>query len=289
MRGSDGRGAYSENNSDTESLGGNDRSGFSGPLGTQEFNSNSRKPSKKSARFNLPGDQITTNNNDDDGYVEITLDIRDDSVAVHSVQTTGVGGGDVQEDPELSLLAKKTLRSKSNSFGSYLLRNTSSHIRQVSQELKRFTSLTRRPSASTRFDRTKSAAAHALKGLKFIAAKTSGAAGWPAIEKRFDDLTASKNGLLPSSLFGECIGKYFKKDSITFIYHVNFFIKIYSILCFVTGMNKESKEFAGEMFRALARRYNISGDSINKVQLKDFWEQISDESFDSRLQIFFDM
>lgn len=54
-------------------------------------------------------------------------------------------------------------------------------------------------------------------------------------------------------------------------------------------MNKESKEFAGEMFRALARRYNISGDSINKVQLKDFWEQISDESFDSRLQIFFDM
>lgn len=222
MRGNDGRGAYSENNSDTESLGGNDRSGFSGPLGTQEFNSNSRKPSKKSARFSLPGDQIT---NDDDGYVEITLDIRDDSVAVHSVQTTGVGGGDVQEDPELSLLAKKTLRSKSNSFGSYLLRNTSSHIRQVSQELKRFTSLTRRPSASTRFDRTKSAAAHALKGLKFIAAKTGGAAGWPAIEKRFDDLTASKNGLLPSSLFGECIGKYYKRiriyicriDSITFI------------------------------------------------------------------------
>ncbi|KAF3948908.1 hypothetical protein ACB098_03G106900 [Castanea mollissima] len=264
MRGNDGRGAYSENNSDTESLGGNDRRAFSGPLGTQEFNSNSRKPSKKSARFNLPGDQMTTNNNsvnDDDGYVEITLDIRDDSVAVHSVQTTGgVGGGGVEEDPELSLLAKKTLRSKSNSFGSYLLRNTSSQIRQVSQELKRFTSLTRRPSASTRFDRTKSAAAHALKGLKFIAAKTSGAAGWPAIEKRFDDLTASKNGLLPSSLFGECI-----------------------------GMNKESKEFAGEMFRALARRYNISADSINKAQLKEFCDQISDESFDSRLQIFFDM
>lgn len=214
MRGNDGRGAYSENNSDTESLGGNDRRAFSGPLGTQEFNLNSRKPSKKSARFNLPGDQMTTNNNvnDDDGYVEITLDIRDDSVAVHSVQTTGgVGGGNVEEDPELSLLAKKTLRSKSNSFGSYLLRNTSSQIRQVSQELKRFTSLTRRPSASTRFDRTKSAAAHALKGLKFIAAKTSGAAGWPAIEKRFDDLTASKNGLLPSSLFGECIGAYITK------------------------------------------------------------------------------
>lgn len=67
-------------------------------------------------------------------------------------------------------------------------------------------------------------------------------------------------------------------------------LQIYNILCIVTaGMNKESKEFAGEMFRALARRYNISADSINKAQLKEFWDQISDESFDSRLQIFFDM
>lgn len=55
------------------------------------------------------------------------------------------------------------------------------------------------------------------------------------------------------------------------------------------GMNKESKEFAGELFRALARRRSISSDSIDKAQLKEFWEQISDESFDSRLQTFFDM
>lgn len=54
-------------------------------------------------------------------------------------------------------------------------------------------------------------------------------------------------------------------------------------------MNKESKEFAGELFRALCRKHNISGDSINKAQLKEFWDQISDESFDSRLQTFFDM
>lgn len=54
-------------------------------------------------------------------------------------------------------------------------------------------------------------------------------------------------------------------------------------------MNKESKGFAGELFRALARRRNINGDSINKAQLQEFWEQISDESFDSRLQTFFDM
>lgn len=54
-------------------------------------------------------------------------------------------------------------------------------------------------------------------------------------------------------------------------------------------MNKDSKEFAGELFRALARRYNIRGDSINKAELKQFWDQISDQSFDSRLQTFFDM
>lgn len=54
-------------------------------------------------------------------------------------------------------------------------------------------------------------------------------------------------------------------------------------------MNKESKEFANELFRALAQRRNIFGDSVSKDQLRDFWEQIADESFDSRLQTFFDM
>uniref|UniRef100_A0A5B7AYS8 Uncharacterized protein n=1 Tax=Davidia involucrata TaxID=16924 RepID=A0A5B7AYS8_DAVIN len=103
------------------------------------------------------------------------------------------------------------------------------------------------------------AATHALKGLKFIS-KTDGGAGWAAVERRFDDLTPSTNGFLPRSLFCECI-----------------------------GMNKESKEFAGELFDALVRRRNITGDSINKAQLKEFWDQISDQSFDSRLQTFFDM
>lgn len=54
-------------------------------------------------------------------------------------------------------------------------------------------------------------------------------------------------------------------------------------------MNKDSKEFAAELFGALARRHNVVGDSINKAQLKEFWDQISDESFDTRLQTFFDM
>ncbi|KAF5962038.1 hypothetical protein HYC85_003247 [Camellia sinensis] len=54
-------------------------------------------------------------------------------------------------------------------------------------------------------------------------------------------------------------------------------------------MNKESKEFAGELFDALGRRRNITGGMINLAELKEFWEQISDQSFDSRLQTFFDM
>nr|ACF05504.2 respiratory burst oxidase-like protein [Citrullus colocynthis] len=252
---------YSENNSDAESVAsvrrGGDRRAFSGPI------SSTTKP-RKNAKFDLSSSSSSPKAaDDDDTYVEITLDIRDDSVAVHSVHTAGAAQDpNSLEDPELSLLAKRTLEKKSSSFRASVLRSTSSRFKQVSQELKRFTSLNRRAS-TRRFDRTKSAATHALKGLKFIAAKTGGGGsspGWAPVEKRFDELTASTNGLLPSSLFGECI-----------------------------GMNKDSKEFAGELFRALARRRNITGDSINKAQLKEFWDQISDDSFDSRLQTFFDM
>ncbi|GMI90657.1 respiratory burst oxidase homologue D [Hibiscus trionum] len=270
MRNDDGRGAFSENNSDTESIA-SDRAAFSGPLvlgGGGGGAVSKKRASKKSARFNLQPEIAMAKTNsagsaagfagaadNDDGYVEITLDIRDDSVAVHSVQ--GAGGG--SEDPELALLAKKTLENKSASFRSYLLRNTSNQIKHVSQELKQV--LSRRPSnAGRRFDRNKSAAAHALKGLKFITTKTGASGnGWSAVERRFNDLTASTTGVLHQSQFAECI-----------------------------GMN-QSKEFAIELFQALARRHNVTGDSVNKAQLKQFWDQISDESFDSRLQTFFDM
>ncbi|KAF2288430.1 hypothetical protein GH714_007428 [Hevea brasiliensis] len=242
------RGPPSDNNSDNESIA-SDRSAFSGPLGGPPLNK--KRSSKKSARFNIPPETTFSNAADDpSSYVEITLDILDDSVAVHSVHPAN-------EDPEFALLAKKTLENKSSSFRSSLFRNTSSHIKQVSQELKRFASLSRRPSAARRFDRTKSAAAHALKGLKFIAAKTGASGnGWPGLRRNFKNLRPP-----PTASFT--------------VLH--------------SGNALESKEFAGELFRALARRRNINGDSINKSQLKEFWDQISDESFDSRLQIFFDM
>lgn len=194
------RGANSDTNSDTESIA-SDRGAFSGPLGRP------KRASKKNARFadDLPkrSNSVAGGRGDDDEYVEITLDIRDDSVAVHSVQQAA-GGGAHLEDPELALLTKKTLESSLNNTTSLsFFRSTSSRIKNASRELRRVFS--RRPSpAVRRFDRTSSAAIHALKGLKFIATKT---AAWPAVDQRFDKLSADSNGLLLSSKFWECLGK----------------------------------------------------------------------------------
>ncbi|KAK9997755.1 hypothetical protein SO802_022441 [Lithocarpus litseifolius] len=191
-------------------------------------------------------------------YVEITMDhVCDNSVVVQSVQTVAVVA-DAEKDPQLSTLPASDLE-KSASFGSSIVKSASARIKKVSQELKRFTSFSKQSTPPTHFDRKKSTAAHALKGLKFISQK-DGSIGWSAVEKQFDKLTASTNASLPRLLFGNCI-----------------------------GMDEKSKEFAGMLFDALARKHGIKGDSINKSQLKEFWDQISDQSFDSRLRTFFDM
>lgn len=51
----------------------------------------------------------------------------------------------------------------------------------------------------------------------------------------------------------------------------------------------ESKDFASELFDALARRRGLTSSSITKSELRGFWEQITDQSFDARLETFFDM
>ena len=51
----------------------------------------------------------------------------------------------------------------------------------------------------------------------------------------------------------------------------------------------DSKAFALGIFDALARRKRQRITAINKEQLYDFWQMLSDQSFDARLQIFFDM
>lgn len=218
---------------------------FSGPL--------SIPGGWKSAGFTTSDVQVA--NADDDNYVEITLDVRDDSVAVHSVRPASAGGAVEFEDPGTMLLARKLERRPS--FGSSAIRTASNRFRQVSQELRRLASFTNRAAgAGRRLDRSRSAATHALKGLKFITKADLGA-GWAAVDRRFDEL--ADGGLLHRGMFGQCIGM------------------------------RESKEFAERLFDALARRRHISRTSINKAELYDFWEQISNQSFDSRLQTFFDM
>ncbi|XP_048597552.1 respiratory burst oxidase homolog protein E isoform X1 [Brassica napus] len=119
-----------------------------------------------------------------------------------------------------------------------------------------------------KLQRTRSSAQRALQGLQFINKTTKGnscGCGWDCdcdemwkkVEKRFE--TLSKEGLLAREYFGECVGM------------------------------KDSKEFAVSVFDALARRRRQKLEKITKDELHDFWLLISDQSFDARLQIFFDM
>lgn len=50
-----------------------------------------------------------------------------------------------------------------------------------------------------------------------------------------------------------------------------------------------SQEFSTQVFDALARRRGITAQLLTHDQVRDFWEQLSNRSFDARLQTFFDM
>ncbi|KAL8160916.1 hypothetical protein V2J09_012405 [Rumex salicifolius] len=104
--------------------------------------------------------------------------------------------------------------------------------------------------------RNRSCAQRALKGLRFISQAT-GSDSWAEVEARFDKIAEA--GLITREEFGECIGMV------------------------------DSKEFAEGMFDALARRKRQRITKISKEEMYDFWTQLTDQSFDARLQIFFDM
>ncbi|XP_037414687.1 putative respiratory burst oxidase homolog protein H [Triticum dicoccoides] len=110
-----------------------------------------------------------------------------------------------------------------------------------------------------RMTRMQSSAQMGLKGLRFLD-KTSGSKeGWKAVERRFDEMSKA-SGRLPKESFGKCIGM------------------------------GDSKEFAGELFVTLSRRRSIEPEQgITKEQLREFWTEMTDQNFDSRLRIFFDM
>ncbi|GAU25447.1 hypothetical protein TSUD_71010 [Trifolium subterraneum] len=194
---------------------------------------------------------VSYNKEEDADYVEVTMDIQGDSVALHSVKTiteSDMGEGDHEK---LSLTGKRLDRKKS--FGASVVQNATNRIKQ----LRRMATFSK-PEAK-RLERTKSAVGHALTGLKFISLTDVGA-GWCKVEKEFEKLTATTDGYLPRALFAKCI-----------------------------GLNEESKAYAEKLFDTLARQRGIQGGSINKIQFREFWDCISDQSFDTRLKIFFDM
>lgn len=106
----------------------------------------------------------------------------EDSIAVSDVK----GGS----NDDVALL--RSLERRPSSVGSQL----SFRLRQVS---RRFAPS--RPLA--KLDRSKSGAARAINGLKFMTGRVD---GWKEVERRFDELAI--DGKLPKSHFGHCIGIY---------------------------------------------------------------------------------
>ncbi|GJN21028.1 hypothetical protein PR202_gb08473 [Eleusine coracana subsp. coracana] len=97
-----------------------------------------------------------------------------------------------------------------------------------------------------------------LRGLRFLDRSSGGQDGWNAVEHRFDVM--NNGGQLFKESFGKCIGM------------------------------GDSREFAEELFVALARQRNLGPyDGITKEQLKEFWKELTNQNFDSRLRIFFGM
>ncbi|KAK9691923.1 hypothetical protein RND81_09G229100 [Saponaria officinalis] len=133
-----------------------------------------------------------------------------------------------------------------------LSRKITTKVKQATKELKRMATLSGPP---RQLDRSSTTAARALKGMQFVNKKV-GNDGWAEVENQFNVLAV--DGLLLKSRFGNCIGM-------------------------------KEKEFAGALYEALARRRGIVTDTITKPQLRDFWEELSNQSFDARMRIYFDM
>ncbi|KAI4364919.1 hypothetical protein MLD38_020950 [Melastoma candidum] len=241
---------------------------------------------------------------DSEEFVEVTIDLQDDdTIILRSVEPANIvdlhaGTGALAEPSGSgtpgSLSRSPTIRRSSSSrlrhFSQELKAEAVAKARHFSQELKaelrRFSwghgHASRVLSASTsssgkgaidsalaaralrrqkaQLDRTKSGAQKALRGLRFISNNNknrNGVDAWEEVAANFEKL--AKEGYLSRADFAQCIGM------------------------------RDSKEFAGELLEALGRRRRLKVDKISKEELFEFWSQITDQSFDSRLQIFFDM
>ncbi|KAI8020220.1 hypothetical protein LOK49_LG04G00045 [Camellia lanceoleosa] len=200
--------------------------------------------------------------NNQQELVEVTLELDDDdSIVVCSVTPTSNSNLAVAgEEAAVNGILAWSLSAKSRVCRKFSwLRSLSTGMQsEDADELPDSGSARDARKVKAKLDRTRSSARRALKGLRFIS-NTTGKSDelWNKVESRFESL--SKDGLLCREDFGECIGMV------------------------------DSKEFAVGIFDALARRSRQRLGKITKEELYNFWLQISDPSFDARLQIFFDM
>ncbi|KAK4435413.1 Respiratory burst oxidaseprotein A [Sesamum alatum] len=242
----------------------------------------------------------TSATNTAEEFVEVTLDLQDDdTIILRSVEPatvinidgndviSGISGIETPAPASASTSRSPTMRrSTSNKllqFSQELKAEALAKAKQFSQELRRFSwshghasrilsgggggcnngldsALAARAMRRQRaqLDRTRSCAQKALQGLKFISnCKNNRVDAWNEVERNFEKL--AKDGYLYRADFAQCIGM------------------------------KDSKEFALELFDALSRRRRLKVEKISRDELYEFWSQITDQSFDSRLQIFFDM
>ncbi|KHM99939.1 Respiratory burst oxidase like protein F [Glycine soja] len=221
----------------------------------------------------------TESNSAAEEFVEVTLDLQDDdTIVLRSVEPASV----ISIDDSVAGSGNQTPASVSRS--PTIRRSSSRGFRQFSQELKaeavahghasRALSSSSAPNGAgagfetalaaralrkqrAQLDRTRSGAHKALRGLKFISNRSNGVDAWNEVQSNFDKLAT--DGFLKRTDFAQCIGM------------------------------KDSKEFALELFDALSRKRRLRAEKISREELFEFWSQITDQSFDSRLQIFFDM
>ncbi|KAJ1439964.1 Riboflavin synthase-like beta-barrel [Sesbania bispinosa] len=205
--------------------------------------------------------------------VEITLELEDDAVVLRNIAPAAVASSAPNASPSSSpavgdhggggaiarsLSITSRIRRKFPWLRSMSSRTSVSSSESVAVVEDPVVSARNARKMRAKLERTRSSAQRALKGLRFIS--KSGEAReelWRRVEERFSLL--AKDDLLAREDFGECIGM------------------------------EDSKEFAVGIFDALARRKERKVSKITKEELRQFWLQISDQSFDARLQIFFDM
>nr|BAB84124.1 respiratory burst oxidase protein F [Solanum tuberosum] len=245
-----------------------------------------------------PGTEYSING--DQEFVEVTIDLQDDdTIVLRSVEpATAINViGDISDDNtgimtpvsiSRSPTMKRTSSNRFRQFSQELKAEAVAKRKQLSQELKRFSwsrsfsgNLTTTTTdanqrglgggglvnsaleartlqkSMAQLDRTRSSAQRALRGLRFNSYKQECVDGWNHVQLNFEKF--EKNGYIYRSEFAQSIGI------------------------------KDSKELALELFDALSRRRRLKVEKINHDELFEYSSQINDESFDSRLQIFFDI